>query len=293
MMPPLDVAVIIASFRRPQVLAETLESLSRQTLPGFQLILSLTSTDDCSESTPLREARQVCLGSPGLPAQRNRGIGLLHPAIRYVAFIDDDVEIAPDYLDAMRRVFQQNQKLLAFSGYVVESHAGERAAARTALAQPFAAPDAILPVEVTARSGLYGCSMNVRREILEHEKFDERLRRYGWLEDADFGVRVRAHGKVGGSPACRLYHLRAPQGRVSGKAFGFAQMMNPFYLAGKGTLPWREAWISHAAKVAASNLRGTVFGGGKIDYRGRLAGNFLALRKLAAGRFVPEEIENL
>ena len=49
-----DVAVIIASYRRPQVLAETLESLSRQTLAGFQIILSLTSADDCFDSAPLR-----------------------------------------------------------------------------------------------------------------------------------------------------------------------------------------------------------------------------------------------
>ncbi|HEX4141655.1 MAG TPA: glycosyltransferase [Candidatus Methylacidiphilales bacterium] len=288
-----DVAVIIASFRRPQVLAETLDSLSRQTLPGFQVILSLTSADDCGDSAPGLEARQICLGSPGLTAQRNRGVARLDPAVRYVAFIDDDVEIAPDYLDLMKRTFEQNEKLLAFSGHVVEARAEDRAAARAALAQPAAAPDAILPVRITPESGLYGCSMCVRREVLEHEKFDERLRRYAWLEDADFGVRVRARGPVGSSSACRLYHLRSPQGRISGKAFGFAQIMNPFYLARKGTLPWRQAWISHAAKIAASNLRGSLRNSGIIDYRGRLAGNFLAVRKLAAGRFVPEEIDNL
>jgi glycosyltransferase involved in cell wall biosynthesis len=160
-MPPPDVAVIIASFRRPQVLAETLESLSRQTLPNFQVILSLTSADDCHETAPLRDARYVCLGSPGLPAQRNRGIALLDPAIRYVAFIDDDVEIAPDYLDAMRRIFLQNEKLVAFTGHVVEARAEDRAAARNALAEP------VIALEVTPASGLYGCSMNVRREILQ------------------------------------------------------------------------------------------------------------------------------
>jgi GT2 family glycosyltransferase len=288
-----DVAVIIASYRRPQVLAETLESLSRQSLAGFQLILSLTSADDCFDSAPLRGVALVCVGSPGLPAQRNRGIAMLDPAVRYVAFIDDDVEIAPDYLDVMKRTFEQNEKLLAFSGHVVEARAEDRAAARTALAEPVVAPGDVPPIHITPHGGLYGCSMSVRREILEREKFDERLRRYGWLEDADFGVRVRAHGQVGSSRACRLYHLRAPQGRISGKAFGYAQIMNPFYLAKKGTLPWRQAWISHAAKVAASNLLGTILGSENIDHRGRLAGNFLALRKLAAGRYVPEEIDNL
>jgi GT2 family glycosyltransferase len=292
MITPPDVAVIIASFRRPQILAETLESLSRQTLPGFQLILSLTSPEDYHESTPVRDAPQICLGPPGLPAQRNRGIALLDPSVRYVAFIDDDVELAPDYLDLMRRIFQRNQELVAFSGQVVEARAEDRAEARKALEKP-SAPDAILPVHITPESGLYGCSMNVRREILAIEQFDERLRRYGWLEDADFGVRVRRCGPVGSSSACRLYHLRAPQGRISGQAFGFAQIMNPFYLARKGTLPWSQACISHGAKVLASNLRGSVFGKGHIDYRGRLAGNLRAFGRLAAGCFVPEEIEKL
>ena len=291
MLPSCDTAVIIASYRRPQVLAGTLESLSRQSLPSFQLILSLTSQDDCHASAPLREARQICVGAPGLPVQRNRGIGLLDPAIRFVAFLDDDVEIAPDYLEAMRTIFLQNEKVVAFSGCVVEARAEDRPKAREALAKP--APGAILPVEVTPSSGLYGCSMNVRREVLEQVKFDERLRRYAWLEDADFGVRVRALGQVGGSNACRLFHLRSPQGRISGKAFGYAQIMNPFYLARKGTLPWREALISHAAKVVFTNLRGYVAGDKRVDRGGRLAGNWLAFRRLAAGRFVPEEIDSL
>jgi len=290
---PSDVAVIIASYRRPQVLAETLESLSRQTLPAFQLILSLTSADDCFDSAPLRGVAQVCVGGPGLPAQRNRGIALLDPAIRYVTFIDDDVEIAPDYLDVMKRTFEQNEKLLAFSGHVVEARAEDRAAARAAFAEPVVAPDNVPPIHIAPNGGLYGCSMNVRREILEREKFDERLRRYGWLEDADFGVRVRKRGAVGGSRACRLYHLRAPQGRVSGKAFGFAQIMNPFYLAHKGTLPWREACTNHAAKVVFSNLRGYLANDKKVDRVGRLAGNWLAFRRLAAGRVAPEEIDDL
>jgi len=290
MTPPPDVAVIIASYRRPDVLAQTLESLSRQTLPTFQLILSLTSPEDCHASAPLRE---ICVGDPGLPAQRNRGIGLLKPTVRYVAFIDDDVEIAPDYLDAMRRIFLQNETLAAFSGHVVEARAEDRARAREALAKPMVALDGLLPVEITPDSGLYGCSMNVRREILEQVKFDERLHRYAWLEDADFAVRVRALGPVGGSRACRLYHLRSPQGRISGKAFGFAQIMNPFYLARKGTLPWREVWLSHAAKVVLSNLRGYVAGDKRVDRGGRLAGNWLAFRRLAAGHFAPEEIDNL
>jgi GT2 family glycosyltransferase len=169
----------------------------------------------------------------------------------------------------------------------VEARAEDRAAARNALAEP------VIALEVTPASGLYGCSMNVRREILQLEQFDERLRRYGWLEDADFGVRVRRRGAVGSTSSCRLYHLRSPQGRISGRAFGFAQIMNPFYLARKGTLPWQQAWVSHGAKVFASNLRGSILGNGNIDHRGRLAGNLLAFRKLATGRFVPEEIDSL
>jgi GT2 family glycosyltransferase len=289
-MPP-DVAVIIASYRRPQVLAETLESLSRQTLPGFQLIVSIVNVDDCPQNGPLRETLQVCVGSAGSSVQRNRAMALLDPAVRFVAFLDDDVELAPDYLEKVREVFLRNEKLAAFSGSIVEGHADERPRARQALAEPTTVADPL--AEVSPLGGLYGCGMNVRREILEQEKFDERLRRYGWLEDADFGVRVRKWGAVGGSRACRLYHLRAPQGRVSGKAFGFAQIMNPFYLAHKGTLPWREAWTNHAAKVVFSNLRGYLANDKKVDRVGRLAGNWLAFRRLAAGRVAPEEIDDL
>jgi GT2 family glycosyltransferase len=286
-----DVAVIIASYRRPQVLAETLESLSRQTLKSFQLIVSVVSAEDCPQDGPLRETFQVCVGSAGSSVQRNRGMALLDPTVRFVAFLDDDVELAPEYLEKVREVFQHNEKLVAFSGYIVEGHAEDRTKARQALAEPASETGPI--VEVSPQGGLYGCGMNVRREILEHEKFDERLRRYGWLEDADFGVRVKKWGSVGNSRVCRLYHLRAPQGRVSGKAFGFAQIMNPFYLARKGTLSWREVWTNHAVKVVVSNLRGYLMSDKRVDRGGRLAGNWLACRRLVAGRVAPEEIESL
>ena len=69
--------------------------------------------------------------------------------------------------------------------------------------------------------------MSVRRSLFDHIQFDERLKSYSWLEDADIGKRAHRYGTIGFCPDASLVHLGSRRGRDSARKFGFAQIMNP------------------------------------------------------------------
>src|SRR5690606_25207242 len=58
----------------------------------------------------------------------------------------------------------------------------------------------------------YGCNMTVRRLVAEEVRFDERLKLYAWLEDADFSRRCLKYGLCAQVLGARLVHLRATTG---------------------------------------------------------------------------------
>lgn len=102
-----DVDVVIATYNRPQRLQATLASLAAQSFPNFCVYV----VDDCSnppvslEDVPeaVRNALRIHVlrtpanGGPG--AARNLGARAGHAP--FIAFIDDDVDAAPTWLEQL------------------------------------------------------------------------------------------------------------------------------------------------------------------------------------------------
>jgi glycosyltransferase involved in cell wall biosynthesis len=93
-----EFSVIIPTFGRPAFLADSVESVLRQTITDFECIV----VDDASPVTPtlpddprLRLVRRETNGGP--PAARNTGIGAASG--RFLAFLDDDDVWLPGRLD--------------------------------------------------------------------------------------------------------------------------------------------------------------------------------------------------
>ena len=106
----------------------------------------------------------------------------------------------------------------------------------------------------TTFGDVYGCNMCVRYSIACAEPFDERLPLYSYMEDMDFGTRARRHGHIGYYYGSLAVHLRASEGRVSYRALGFSEVMNPAYLAAKGTIPKSHAVKSFVIRKPLANL---------------------------------------
>lgn len=110
--PPLDVAICVASFRRPGGLAELLESLAALELPdGVRVWLCVVDNDAEGGARPVVDAARARLPfeadylvepERNISLARNRGVArALERGAAFVAFIDDDEVARPGWLRAL------------------------------------------------------------------------------------------------------------------------------------------------------------------------------------------------
>lgn len=288
--PSVSIVAVIATKGRAAVLAETLLSLAQQTLVPGQVILSASCFDDLSAELPSSLNVRTLIGPVGSSVQRNSARSHLRPSVQIIFFFDDDVEFAPDYVQQMVHTLDTHPEIGLLGGHLVANGGISRNEARRLLGIPSSqVPSPPLPIRT-----LYGCNMCVRAHIFRSVKFDENLRLYGWLEDADWSIRAGAYGAIMSCPMARAVHLSDVAGRVSGRHFGYAQVMNPFYLHRKGTLPdFGEVLFRHWLRSLPANLWGLLAMDRQVDRWGRLCGNLLAYRDICLGRDDPKRIERI
>ncbi len=267
---PSQHAVIIASCGRPDILAETLESLLRQKKECGPIILSVEKAEDLPITSEAWKALgnriQVIQGKRGATRQLNRAIQALPANLELVTFLDDDVELAEDYLETIQRLFVDQPDVMGAQGRCLADGNIYRS---QAIALLRASSEEISQQKWEKAETLYGCNMTVRRRALEFARFDERLAEYGWLNDADFSSQVRGLGRLVTVPAARLAHLAAGGGRGNGRTFGISQIINPYYLWRKGSLNsfshvllrhWLPALVANVSRGAWTRLRGNIRG---------------------------------
>jgi glycosyltransferase involved in cell wall biosynthesis len=287
-------SAVIASTGRPAVLADTVDCLLRQTMPPDEIILSIAQPGDVLPEVVALPRVRVLVSPRGSSVQRNRALDHVDPAATIVSFFDDDVELAPDHLARAQELFAREADVVMLWGLLVADGVQRgglsRDEARAAL-RAHAAEDGFEPARGGARGALGG-GMHVRRAAAGHMRFDERLALYGWQEDRDLAARCTALGRVGLYRACAFAHLGVPGGRVSGRRFGFAQVMNPVYLWRKGSIPAGDAGAL-CARAVARNALGTLLGEKRVDRAGRLRGNLAAVGLLLRRRIEPEHVAQL
>lgn len=286
-------AVVLASAERPALLAEALHSCSAQRGVAFHGVVSVPDEASLPEDRSLLAGWRVVTGVRGLAAQRNAALDVLE-RIDIVAFFDDDAVLRSDYLANAVRFLTRHPVILGSTGRVLLDGAttGEvdRDSAAAALARSTA----------EGTSGrwrptreLYGCNFVVRVAEAPHLRFDERLPLYSWLEDHDFARRLMRLGPLAEVDDCVIVHRAAASGgRHNHLRLGYSQVMNPIYLARKGSFP---VWLAaqQIFRPVAKNVALSAVGPSRIWRRERLRGNSTAIRDIVRGRITPERIVEL
>ncbi len=288
-------AVVVASLGRPDAIGDLLHALAGQTQPPEHVLLSVTSARDLPDGLTERNRLTILTGPKGSCAQRNLALAHLPADCDIVLFCDDDYLPSRFMAERLRAFFAAHPDIVGASGRLLADGAhGPGVTLADAQAMIAAHDSEAAPPLVPRREhyGLYGCNMAFRRAAIEGLRFDERLPLYGWQEDIDFSAQAARGGRIVGTHAFAGVHRGVKHGRSSGVRVGYSQVVNPIYLARKGTMRTKYA-LRIIARNMAANVRRSVRPEPWIDRRGRVAGNWLGLIDLLRGRITPERIERL
>jgi GT2 family glycosyltransferase len=207
---PLAITVAIPTYRREQVLIDTITSLLGL-IPGPSEILVLDQTLGHTQETEtllgkLNEASQIRwirLPEPSIPGAMNRG--LIEARSSIVLFLDDDIVPFADLLNAHLNAHRNGRWLVA--GRVLQPWDDDvRDAAWSA--KQFAS------TERREIEGFMGGNFSLRRDdALELGGFDENFVRVAYNFEREFADRWRGQGgKILFSPDAAIRHLKAASG---------------------------------------------------------------------------------
>jgi len=228
-MQKLITSVIICTRNRIADIVPCLESLIIQTAVPEEIIIVDSSDRSLQEYVefkalfnehrfPSTQLKYIHT-SPGLTYQRNRGIELCASDI--VHFLDDDVILTSHYLASMRMVFEEYPEYAGGMGTITNVPVPARLNWHRILRyifllqRDYASGNFTLSGMPTHAYGtkklknvqvLGGCCMAYRSWVFKDHRFDEQLKRYGFMEDCDFSRRVSYDFPLFYNPGARLAH---------------------------------------------------------------------------------------
>jgi glycosyltransferase involved in cell wall biosynthesis len=186
MMSRPTVSVVVCTCNRPRELQECIDSLKAQSVPPLEIIIAENRTR--SEATVRiandTNATYEFVANGGVSVARNRGWQVATGDV--VAYIDDDAEAEPDWIERLSYEFE-DPSIAAIAGRIIPTRmesAFERSAYRRGILGPV---DACRTTFSNNRSEWFealnfgcianGANMAFRREIIQRFPFDERLGR--------------------------------------------------------------------------------------------------------------------
>jgi len=284
----MRIGLIIASYGRPGLVRQLLSSVETQERLPDEIVLSVVSENDAGPSSLSSLEVNVVYSSPGLCAQRNKGLVFLQDRVDIVLFIDDDFWMSRTYIKELEQIFLTHEDVVAVTGLVLADGA-TTSGISVAEAERYLEGYELAPapaIKIRDVPDTYGCNMAFRASKIRDLKFDERLPLYGWQEDVDFSAQLRGRGRIIATNLLCGVHLGTKKGKISGVRFGYSQVINPLYIFRKGNMSLRRASFLIFKNIVA-NAAKSAFPEEYIDRWGRLKGNMIGLLHVAKGKLDP------
>ena len=288
----MDIAVVVATTGRAELLTHTVGRLARQTRRPDRIVVAAVTEADTAGLITGKLPIEVIRAPRGLPRQRNAALRNLRGKADIVVFFDDDFVPANDYLAALEEEFAARPDLVGATAVLLADGIKSSGISFEQAAAMVEDHRTVLPVAERLLPALYGCNLCIRLAAADDIWFDEALPLYGWQEDVDFSYQLGRKGQLVYTTRLAGVHLGAKGGRTSGRRLGYSQIANPVYLLRKRTIPPRLAWRLMVRNLVANCAR-SIWPEPYVDRIGRLRGNVSALVDLARGRLHPERILQL
>ena len=222
-------AIILCTRNRPKEASSVLRQIQAcEDRP--ELILVVDGSDD-AQSLELQEdisdLHEVVFMrcAPGLTKQRNAGLAALPVNTGIVHFLDDDVEIQPDYFQVVERAFLEEPTAVGVGVRTADNVDSKPNRLKTFFLITSSKSGALLSSgvnvgyryapELRQVDWLPGCTMAWRLSLIQGLAFDESKPGVGWGEDVDFSLKARAKGPLFLTCDTTVIHHKSPINRDS------------------------------------------------------------------------------
>jgi glycosyltransferase involved in cell wall biosynthesis len=271
-----------------------LASLTKQScLPNQVLIVGEGEENvRVAAESPQLEAQFMHLPGSSISEARNAGTGAVRPDIQLIAFMDDDIVLEPEALEAMLKFWQAAPADLGGASCNHMNHpevfaAGLKSSKLVSwLGLYNSQKGAVLKSGIHTMIGVAEKTIYVswlptyavvyRRSVLAEFAFDEWFKGYSYLEDLDFSYRVSRKYKLAVVAESRFDHYPSRIGRPDPYKFGRKEVMNRLHFVRKHSeLSLLRGCMALSIRVLLSIFLGlTMFEG---DYFKRAWGNIVGL----------------
>lgn len=233
------VSVIIPTYERLDDLTNLFESLLKQTIQPFEVII----VDD----TPSQHIENLCkkfsskFESIGInlwyiknqryrSAAVARNIGAKKAREEYLLFLDSDVILYDDYIENVLKVFEKNSNAIGVQGLIVNLRRTKFHNFRQILHKLFLLPTFTYnscnfneyPEKLTRIINcqvLSGSNMALKHAIFSELQFNESLKKYSYMEDVLLSYTIFKKYSKGLfiTPYARCFHKVSQEGRMGNK----------------------------------------------------------------------------
>jgi GT2 family glycosyltransferase len=283
-------AIVIPTIGRYAELRRMLTSLAQQSrLPERVLIVGEgDGNTEIAREFPQLHTEFISLPGSSICDARNRGAQAADADIDLIAFMDDDIVLEPQAVQALMRFWDQAPRDLGGTACNLVNY-------------PSLDAWRLKTLRLTSRLGLYDSRKGVvlrsgvhtmmpaiheniyvqwlptyavvySREVLAEFHFDEWFESYSYLEDLDFSYRIGMKYKLAVVADARFYHYPSEVGRPSPYLFGKKEVLNRLHFVSKHPELSRPlCWSALCIRTLMSVFLGiTRFDG---HYFQRVAGN--------------------
>jgi glycosyltransferase involved in cell wall biosynthesis len=208
------VSVVIPTYNRPHLIERAIQSVLKQTYQNFEIIIIDDSSNDETEKVikGLNDGRIKYIRNKirkGNPGAKNQGVKESSQDSKYIAFLDDDDEYLPLFLEKMIEVLEKNDEIAAATSWAeLRDWNGKKIKDDPCESKEF--------WKVALGNG---CVIRKKIFIEENIWHDEKMKmRY---EDTDFGIRVAKSHKWACIPGVLRICYPYPKEKGCSRSFFF------------------------------------------------------------------------
>jgi GT2 family glycosyltransferase len=204
----LKTSVIIATHNRPESLRRLVASLAPEIAAGAREIIIAENGSPAPTKLSLEGAPLKHLHEPRAGKCRIQNRAIADASGEILVFLDDDLVVAPGYIEAVEQFFDMHREFAAMKGRILPAEDPEKKVGQMAVYLDL--PIADQGEEVIEVRGVLGANMAFRAEVLKKVgQFDERLGpgAGGHEEETEMSQRLRRGGfRIGYAPKALVYH---------------------------------------------------------------------------------------